>query len=221
MKKKIVIAAVVFLAILVCMLTAFINFLNQIEEDSLTIITDTSVYKGRESFLEEEYAEYRSLLLTFPENTMDSMNIEKFYYERDLASLDIGYKILLTYTLDEDDFEEEKQRLEDISITYEGETRNILYTEEGFHYPAYVAVFSMGTYEYALIDEENHRIICVFTQISGLDKDVLTEEYMPIAEELPQECKDNFDMYYFKMGEAYGVGIYDIPEVDKASKNQK
>ena len=213
MKKKIVIVVVLFLVILVCILTIFINFLNQIDEDSLTIITDTNAYKGRTAFFEEEDAEYRSLLLTFPENTMDNINIEKFYYERDLASLDIGYKILLTYTLDEEDFEEEKQRLEDISITYEGETRNILYTEEGFYHPAYVAVFSMGTYEYALIDEKNHKIICVFTQISGLDKDVLTEEYMPIAKELPQECKNNFDMYHFKIGEVYGVGIYDIPEV--------
>ena len=51
---------------------------------------------------------YWSSLLIFPESDLESIDVEKYYYERDYLSLDPIYEIVLEYTLDEKEYQNEK-----------------------------------------------------------------------------------------------------------------
>ena len=73
----------------------------------------------------------------------------------------------------ESDYESEVERLSKISVTIKTQNdkkedeiiKEIMYDDSMYNYPAYIAVDgNCGTYEYALLDEENHRISSVLTK---------------------------------------------------------
>ena len=78
-----------------------------------------------------------------------------------------GY-ILLEYRCDAQQLTAEEQRLEQISFTIrntDGQTftNRVLYDETSYRYPAYITNDGFdSTYEYALIDREGGRIVCVY-----------------------------------------------------------
>ena len=144
------------------------------------VLTNAEDYQGRKKFFEEEYVGYWSRLLIFPENNAENINIEKYYYERDYLSLDPIYKIVLIYTMNEEEYGHEKERLATISVTENGNVQKISYISDGFQYPAYVAAYEKGrVYEYALTDDNERRIICIYYQMEELDEDTVGADYMP------------------------------------------
>ena len=68
---------------------------------------------------------------------------------------------------EKEDFDAEVLRLSKISERYENENykdirNNIVYDTKNFMYPAYVTIFNNNhCYEYALLNEEEHKIIFI------------------------------------------------------------
>ena len=76
-------------------------------------------------------------------------------------------EIVLECTYDNELFEQESQRLAGLSMTIasgeESHVNTVLYDTTSYNYPAYITIDGFGhTYEYALMDEENRRIVYVY-----------------------------------------------------------
>jgi len=124
-------------------------------------LADYGLYEGH---IEEEDAlfEQNSQLLVFPEELSADMQVNDYYYACSTKGLDNSYQLLLDYQLPPEKFKQEIKRLEALSVSYNGQTKHVIYDTESFDYPAYVAVYTKnGDCEYALIDEKNNRIVAV------------------------------------------------------------
>ena len=112
-----------------------------------------------------------------------------------------GYMIL-ECSFDKPAFDNEIIRLQGLSrtIEYEGEqfTNEVLYDEQSYNYPAYTANDGFGnTYEYALIDQAQNRIVYIYMAYPGsklLKKysDYVRKDLSSYAEE---NTMDRFSMY--------------------------
>lgn len=112
-----------------------------------------------------------------------------------------GYMIL-ECSYDKPAFDDEIIRLQGLSrtIEYEGEqfTNEVLYDEKSYNYPAYTANDGFGnTYEYALIDQAQNRIVYIYMAYPGsklLKKysDYVRKDLSSYAEE---NTMDRFSMY--------------------------
>lgn len=111
MKKRIKIICLIFAVIIGIFLVTVIigkKIWDSVVSETHLVLTNTEDYQGREKFFEEEYVGYWSSLLIFPESDLESIDVEKYYYERDYLSLDPIYEIVLEYTLDEKEYQNEK-----------------------------------------------------------------------------------------------------------------
>lgn len=75
-------------------------------------------------------------------------------------------------------FEEECSRLSQITVEKDSQINEVQHSETLFKYPAYIAMYDWSScYEYALILEEENKIVYVFLQGNSqrVDKD-----YMPL-----------------------------------------
>lgn len=186
MKKRLKIVCLILAAIIIIfsvMVVVGKKFWAGVVSETYLVLTNVEDYQGREKFFEEEYVGYWSRLLIFPESNTENINIEKYYYERDYLSLDPIYKIVLVYTMNEEEYQNEKERLENIAVTENGNVKKISYIPDGFQYPAYVAAYEKGrVYEYALTDDNERRIVCVYYQMEELDENTIGADYMPRKE---------------------------------------
>lgn len=173
--------------------------------------TDISQYE-KQYYIETYGGDLDSNLSVFPDEIREDMNVKNFesYLKTGLFDTD-GY-IVLEYTLDKSDFAKEIHRLGSLEMeieNFDGEsyTNQIMYLEDEYGYPAYVTIDGYAdTFEYALIDEENCRIICVY--LAYIDS-----EDFPYTEFLKEDktCYvdsdnlDEFSMYNhsFDGGESY------------------
>lgn len=133
----------------------------------------------------EDFKGYSNLYI-FPVKLPDSAQIESYYYYQLNRIFDPTCQIYLEYSLSKSDFDAEIARLARISEKYEHNNykdivNNIVYDTEHFKYPAYVTIFNNNhCYEYALFNEKEKKIICVFTQFSK-EKDIkFNKEYLPV-----------------------------------------
>ncbi len=121
----------------------------------------------------------------FPKKMPDSAKIESYYYYQKDTVFDPTCQIYLEYSLSKDDFEAEVLRLSEIVEEFELEqykdiVNNIVYDTENFEYPAYTTIFNNDhCYEYALINNEENKIVCVFTQFIEPTEVVFNETYLP------------------------------------------
>ncbi len=82
--------------------------------------------------------------------------------------LDPICKIYMECDYSEQEFEKEIARLKSVTATLDGVTNSIIYNEDYFEYPAYISMFNWSScYEYALILEEEKKIVYVFVQGDG------------------------------------------------------
>ena len=59
-------------------------------------------------------------------------------------------------------------------------TNSVEYSKKLFAYPAYIAIYASNlSYEYALLDEENNRIIYVYLQMKDANG-VIPDEHLPL-----------------------------------------
>lgn len=167
-------------------------------------------YNGRNNFFNVEYDGYFSHLLIFPENNMESMHVEVYNYDHKSAFFDEEYTIILKYTLNAKEYEQEKQRLSKIHMCYKDKQQNILELEYSDTLAFFVASWSENrAYEYAIADDTEQTIICIYTQLKRPDEVALASEYMIEELEVLEEIPEKFSIYYFKTGNE----SYVLPEL--------
>ena len=146
-------------------------------------------------FLEKDYCNFKgfhgySNLEVFPENPSEIGEVTDYIYIDMDTWMDPTCKIYMECVFeDAEKFKQECNRLSQISVEkYEGVTlhtadkiHEIHYSEELFHYPAYIACYNYNSCdEYALIIEEEQKIIYVYLQGASMKVD---EEYMPVKKD--------------------------------------
>ena len=126
----------------------------------------------KEALVSENHSDLDSYFKVFPDDTANM--VEANYVSKLPSNLvgTTGYTILEA-TYSKDDYDEELARLSNISLTIENGrvdsdekiTQDIMYDESMYAYPAYIAADgNCGTYEYALLDEAQCKIIYVLAK---------------------------------------------------------
>ena len=180
---------IVMLAVVFAGCTAPSYQANGIEEYDLQVIVD------------EYVGDLDSSLLVFPD--AETVAAVKAEYTAMLYTglFDTDGEIVLECTYDKEAFEQEGQRLAGLSMTIvsgeESHVNTVLYDKDVYNYPAYITIDGFGhTYEYALVDEENLRIIYVYLSYpddeSGVDARYLKRD---AAVYDTVETIDRFSMY--------------------------
>ena len=130
---------------------------------------------------------YYSYLFAFPSQAPDNVEKFEFEYKKNVWG-DLSVYAVLSYKLSEMDFNSYKGTLKNYALYYKGIQNRLLYTEDIFEYPAYVfeymsdgdADIDDGVAEYVLLDEAEHRVICVY--YCGMDaEDIADKVKLPIA----------------------------------------
>jgi len=157
-----------------------------------TDIAEYGQYSGR--FKREEEALYgRTRLSIFPAAITSAHTVHSYYYYGSGADMENSYRIILDYSLPQAEFEAEAARLAGLAGAEPGQI-GVVYDESSFALPAYVAAFrrnagssDYGSFEYALVDALNGRIVCVLL-IEGhqsalpIDAELLPPRYLSYAE---------------------------------------
>ena len=139
--------------------------------------------------LEEYGSDLDTGLFIFPNDGQNAVSVE---YESSLKSgmFDTDGYIFLSATYEDDEFKKEVERLSEISCTvFESKHEdsdyhigNIIYDTESYMFPAYVASDGYSSvYEYALIDNDNKRIIYVLLShpdIANDESGTIQTEYL-------------------------------------------
>lgn len=134
----------------------------------------------------------------------DEILTDKTEYSADFKPnlFDTDGRMILACAYGDEQFSDEIGRLKALSKTIEYDeeqyTNNVLYDEESYNYPAYITIDGFGnTYEYALIDQSNNRVVYIY--LAYPDDNVLKEysEYvkkdMSVYKE--ESTWDAFSMY--------------------------
>ena len=170
--------------LLLLLIIVYINATDRIVEEYMT--KEISEYGNWDGHVDLERDSIESGLFLFPQEIASSNDAEYLYYcATDMHSIhQYGIYTIVTYT--EQKFEEEVKRIADtrcqVQLSLQGEmvTNSVMYSEELFNYPAYVAIYNSNlSYEYALLDTTSHKIIYVYLQLKD-GNEIIPEEYLPI-----------------------------------------
>lgn len=158
---------------------------------------------------------YNSYLLLFPRETPSTL--EEYYFEWNPGGFDVdSFAVYFTCKLTEENYEGFAQGIADFAITTEKGTTKLLYDDEHFAYPAYIAQWmdvgdKWEVMEYIMLDEENHTAVFVFNTL-GMTEEIeensiytITPSIMDILSE--EEKQPNPDMP-FVYGTSEGFSIY-------------
>ncbi|MBU3136381.1 zf-HC2 domain-containing protein [Clostridium gasigenes] len=142
--------------------------------------TNISDYREFDTIHNEEQCMWSNLYV-FPEKINNPDKVKSYYYYCDNKGLfDNSYQMYLESEFSEDEFKEEVKRLSEIKVKYEGDENSIVYNNNDFKYPAYVAIKDNDcTYEYALVDDENNRVMYVYTRFMYESDIKFDKEYLP------------------------------------------
>ena len=147
----------------------------------------TGIENYNKEFLLDQYgSDLDSGMFIFPDDTSNAITSE---YESAFKTGMFGSdgRIFLTATYSPDDFVKEVERLSCITCTVfatkwedsDYHVSDILYDTDTYNYPAYVAVDGFkSVYEYALIDDDNNRIIYVLLSYPDIANDAGLTAYM-------------------------------------------
>ena len=167
------------------------------EPYSTTDISEYGIYKGHLSMEQEDI---QSGLFIFPASDTIGMTKETYSYRCEPSFLTNDYEILLVAAYTESAYATEVARLSNLTANWDGKTQHILAAESGFSYPAYVAAFTEDGSEYALLDENTHRVIYVYRHFLT-PSEHFPKEYLPQDYQVPTEYIDKelggYSMYYF------------------------
>lgn len=178
------------------------------------VVAPTKTKRGVESYdksfyLEEYGGDLGSTLMIFPDD-LEGRDVLNFKSGLKTGFFDTDGYILLECSMSDRDFQQEIERLSSLKATiqYEEETftNYILYDEESYPYPAYIACDGFdSTYEYALIDKDSNRIIYLYISYPS----VTNLNYAKYLKKNPLEyihsSLDDFSLYYhtFDGGQSY------------------
>ena len=171
----------------------------------------------KQYLIEEFSGDMTSHFFLFPDDLSNTEDAD-FRYEYKVGLLDTDASFFLTATYSDEAFEAEVERISGITCTVndgnEDHTQAVIYDEDMYRYPAYIAIDGYcHTYEYALIDEANNRVIYVLT--SYPDPEHL-KEYSDFLKNDPKaydlgntSTLDRFCIYSVKMIDFDGYVEYD------------
>ena len=185
---------------------------------AIEIFAPTKKAEGIENYDKQFYldkygGDLGSELMVFPDS-LEGFSVKKFKSALKTGFFDTDGFILLECTMDQELFDSEAARLAALECTIEDNgqtyTNYVLYEEEVYPYPAYITIDGYdSTYEYALMDEENSRIIYLYISYPNvanleyakyLKKDLLTYA--------KDDSLESFTLYYhtFDGGQSYLYG---------------
>ncbi len=119
-------------------------------------------------YIEKYGGDLDSNLSVFPDEIKSNMKNVKFSSSLKTGFFDTDGYIILEYSLDEDDYIKEKDRLSNLSMTienYDGKkyTNKVKYDETSYNLPAYITIDGFdSTYEYALLDDTEKKIYSIY-----------------------------------------------------------
>lgn len=165
------------------------------------IITDVKKY-NKNYYVEKYKGDLDSNLSIFPDKITSDMKEVEFESNMSVGLLDTDGYIYLKYKLEAENFNREVDRLKEIEITitnysHEKYTNHILYDEKSFIYPAYITADGFGNvYEYALINEKEKEIICMYISYPNL-KTFKYAKYLKkdLKTYIDSNTLDNFTIY--------------------------
>lgn len=133
-------------------------------------------YEQTTDYGKQDYKGIAGLAL-FPDSKNMTGQIAEFYYHCKGNKLYQEYQIYLECTYDKDSYQVEKQRL--LQTTDKNTERKVEYSEEEASLPCVYAMLYDEGYEYALLSEEEGKIIYIYLQ--GIDRRelVFEEKYLP------------------------------------------
>ena len=165
------------------------------------VLNDVSQYQ-KSYYIETYDGDIDSGLMIFPDTVRDDMKVNSFESSFKTGLFDTYGYLVLDYTLEEEQFTEEVERLKGLEATLENHdgkayTNKVMYAEEEYSYPAYITIDGYtNTYEYALIDEAQCRIICVYHAYIT-PEEFPYEDYLKLEKSCYDETGtlDEFSMY--------------------------
>lgn len=199
MKKGIKILLIILSILIICGVSIFI-----INKEKIYEKKDIDKYKEYLSELKNN-SDVHSKLFIFPDE-INKDNVEEFQYLKKDGLFDGSYLFYIIVKYDEKEYNKEIDRLKKIKRIFNGFDKFILYTEE-LKYHTYITICDgMDTFEYALLDDNNKKIIYVFRQLFNSNNN-LKDDYL-LKYKVPNDKKDKnsigFNMYYFY--DEFGVG---------------
>lgn len=148
--------------------------------------------------------QFHSGLYIFPQDICPDTEDINFMYVCEKQKWKNNYEIILRVKYTEDEYKKEVKRLSGLNCEIMGSdgitTNKIMYTEDAYDYPAYVAIQGCDeSYEYALTIDEEKEIVYVF--FKGFEFFSLPSQYIPQkyknGDYVIDNSWDNFNMYYF------------------------
>lgn len=177
---------------------------------SKTKIIEKNDIENYEKYLSELQfnTDVHSKLFIFP-SKVNKENVEAFQYLRQDSLFDGSYLFYVIVNYDETEYNSEIQRLKELNRLFKYGVKYPIYVES-LKYPAYITISDgYDTYEYALVDSENKKIIYVFSQLYYYDSK-LKADYL-IEYKVPKDKRDTkrpgYNMYYYY--DENGVGVMD------------
>lgn len=130
-----------------------------------------------QAIVDEYVGDLDSSLAIFPDGEIVAAAKAEYTAMLHTGLFDTDGEIVLECTYDKESFEQEEQRLSGLSMTIvsgkESHVNTALYDMDSYKYPTYITIDGFGhTYEYALMDEENLRIIYVYLAYPDDESDV-------------------------------------------------
>jgi len=175
-----------------------------IQQEYVTI--DATEYGNWSGHIDYEREEIESGLYIYPKSIAQALDVDYFYY----TSLDYhsisNIVIFAEVTYSEEDYKKEKERILSLecevalSENEQSVSNSIVYSEELFTYPAYIAIYASNlSYEYALTDEKNNKIIYVYAKLKDLNG-MIPDKYLPLEtigkDMYGKNSWDNINIYY-------------------------
>lgn len=148
--------------------------------------------------LSEKYTHF----LIFPEKIPDSAEAVEYCYQYENGWARPMCQIYLSYSLDQEEYEKEENRLS--SLSWESPGKGLLTVRKelaSFRKPAYVTIAGYDfCYEYALMDEEKRTIVYIYAMNTVRDDLLFSQEFLPDYymeefDDLTVKGTDRFTMY--------------------------
>ena len=162
--------------------------------------TEDAENYNKDVILEKYGGDLDSDLSIFP----DEIITDEVEYFADFKTnlFDTDGRMILISKYDDVQFYDEIKRIETLSKTIKFEdkqyTNNVLFSEDTYAYPAYITIDGFGnTYEYALIDDADTRIIYIY--LSYPDSNTLKQYRDYVKKDLSvyqeENTKDAYSLY--------------------------
>ena len=166
--------------------------------------TNIDEYRNFENHIEGEKDGIFSGLKIFPVKITNQMQDVSYMYECGNIAFNNGYLIYLECSWTEESFENEIIRLQEIFVSNKDETKRVIYDEELFAYPAYIAVYdeSEDRKEYALVDKDKRKTIYLYCQFQNhlLESKIESQYYAKRTENMENKLlQGGYNMYKFEI----------------------